>query len=76
MDVPTLSSFLRPILTVFFSQTGETCGINLWLRYKEEILMDLTKFKICVHKINNSFVITVVFNEKKEKYRKKGFLPD
>ena len=27
MDVPTLSLFLRPILTVFFSKTGETGDI-------------------------------------------------
>ena len=28
MDVPTLSLFLRPILTVSFSETGETSDIN------------------------------------------------
>ena len=27
MDVPTLSSFLRPIITVLFSETGETGDI-------------------------------------------------
>ena len=27
MDVPTLSLFLRPIFTVFFSETGETGDI-------------------------------------------------
>ena len=28
MDVPTLSSFLRTIVTVFFGKTGETGDIN------------------------------------------------
>ena len=34
MDVPTLSLFLRPILTVFFSEAGETGDINSLLIIK------------------------------------------
>ena len=39
MDVPTLSLFLRPILTVFFSEAGETGDINSLLIKKIFIVL-------------------------------------